>query len=479
MQRNKMMIVSNINCIVFSFAIGILSANAMPSGANGKWKIGIIGAGPSGLVSAKHAIDQQHEVVIWEQGEALGGIWYYTEKTGKNIYTPMYKELRTNVPYQLVEFPGWPYPNNTQSFPSQNEVWNYIDSYAKHFGIDKFINLQHRVNHVHPIEEGKWSIEVEDVKKKKTKTDVFDAVFVCSGVFSMSIFPENIKDMDKFKGKTIHSRDYRKAETFRKKNVLVIGAGPSGRDIAIHVAKRANRVTLSRHVRKDETAEDLQRLQRGYGPKITLKGEVKRLTKKAAEFEDGTQQTFDTIIYATGFAYSYPFLGEDTKIQVDDNYVSPLYKQIINIEHPTMAFIGVVTVTATMPMSDLQARFALKFITGAKKLPSRDAMMEDMNTRSETLWSNGVAKSKTHVIGYAHGDYADELATTAGIQNIPRVISDMVNDVFTTIRVTDPFGFRSLIYTIESDTEFSKRRIDVADDSKSSLRMKFLKFFSN
>lgn len=94
-----MAIVSSTNCIIFAFAIGILSTNAAPSGTKGKLRIGIIGAGPSGLATAKCALDQEHEVVIWEQGEALGGIWYYNNKTGKDkygtpIYTPMYKELR-------------------------------------------------------------------------------------------------------------------------------------------------------------------------------------------------------------------------------------------------------------------------------------------------------------------------------------------------------------------------------------------------
>lgn len=61
--------------------------------------IAIIGAGASGLASARHAIAQGHDVTVYEQGEELGGIWAYTEqigtdKYGLKIHTAMYKDLR-------------------------------------------------------------------------------------------------------------------------------------------------------------------------------------------------------------------------------------------------------------------------------------------------------------------------------------------------------------------------------------------------
>lgn len=43
-------------------------------------------------------------------------------------------------------------------------------------------------------------------------------------------------------------------------------------------------------------------------------------------------------------------LDANTGIYVDDNYVQPLYKQILNIEHPTMAFIGITEVFFAMDL---------------------------------------------------------------------------------------------------------------------------------
>lgn len=42
----------------------------------------------------------------------------------------------------------------------------------------------------------------------------------------------------------------------------------------------------------------------------------------------------------TGYKYSFPFLSIDTGIHIDNKYVEPLYKFTINIEHQTMAIIG-------------------------------------------------------------------------------------------------------------------------------------------
>lgn len=61
--------------------------------------IAVIGAGPAGLVSAKHATSHRYDVTVYEQADELGGVWVYTNQTGKNkygvrIHSAMYKGLR-------------------------------------------------------------------------------------------------------------------------------------------------------------------------------------------------------------------------------------------------------------------------------------------------------------------------------------------------------------------------------------------------
>lgn len=66
---------------------------------NGKKSIAVIGAGVSGLLSARHSLADGHEVTVYEQQDELGGVWVYTDQIGKNeygvdIHTAMYKGLR-------------------------------------------------------------------------------------------------------------------------------------------------------------------------------------------------------------------------------------------------------------------------------------------------------------------------------------------------------------------------------------------------
>lgn len=61
--------------------------------------VAVIGAGPGGLFSAKHALAHGHRVTVYEQSDEIGGVWVYTNETGKNkygldIHTAMYKGLR-------------------------------------------------------------------------------------------------------------------------------------------------------------------------------------------------------------------------------------------------------------------------------------------------------------------------------------------------------------------------------------------------
>lgn len=83
-------------------------------------------------------------------------------------------------------------------------------------------------------------------------------------------------------------------------NVLVIGAGASGIDIAIQLSRVAKRVTLSRNKHSRVNEEQHRKRHNSFPAKITSKHNVKRFTANGAEFIDGTKQTFSLVIYATG-----------------------------------------------------------------------------------------------------------------------------------------------------------------------------------
>lgn len=137
-------------------------------------------------------------------------------------------------------------------------------------------------------------------------------------------------------------------------DVLVVGGGPSGMDLVKQLASTANRATLSMRRSPRMSKRSYERRKNGLPATIQFKEEIKRFTQSGAEFSDGSHQSYSVIIFATGYDYVYPFLGKNSGISVDDNYVSSLFKQIINIEYPTMAFIGLVYGCASAPTYDLQ-----------------------------------------------------------------------------------------------------------------------------
>lgn len=198
-----------------------------------------------------------------------------------------------------MEYPDFPYPNGTKSYPPQSEVLKFIHSYADKFDLKKHIKFSHIVIRVLPIEDGKWEIIVKNLPTNTFETIIYDAVFIANGHFVAPRIP-HIDGVNEFKGKILHSHDFRTAEAYRGEQVLVIGAGPSGMDLMAHVSKTAERLTFSQHKRPHETKEDFEKRKNLMPPNVTLQTNVKRFTATGAEFIDGTHQTFSVIFYATG-----------------------------------------------------------------------------------------------------------------------------------------------------------------------------------
>ena len=199
---------------------------------------------------------------------------------------------------------------------------------------------------VRPLGE-KWQIKSINKPMKQESVNVYDVVMVCSGHYNTPVVP-NIPGQDKFKGTAVHCHQYRSVEPYKNQTVLVIGAGPSGLDIALQVASVAKSVVISHHVVKREIKGD-------YPKNVTKKPEVHRIKNdKEVEFVDGSCCSFDSIIYCTGYKYSFPFLHESCGVIVEDKLVQPLYKHMVHIERPSLCFIGIPFYVCAFQMFDLQ-----------------------------------------------------------------------------------------------------------------------------
>lgn len=97
-------------------------------------KIGIIGGGISGLAAAKQL--SEHNPIVFEATDSIGGVWKHSSFRTTKLQTP-------RCDYEFSDYP-WPLRDNT-SFPTHTEILDYLNSYAKHFDLFKFINFKSKV----------------------------------------------------------------------------------------------------------------------------------------------------------------------------------------------------------------------------------------------------------------------------------------------------------------------------------------------
>uniref|UniRef100_A0A1I7U559 Flavin-containing monooxygenase n=1 Tax=Caenorhabditis tropicalis TaxID=1561998 RepID=A0A1I7U559_9PELO len=284
-------------------------------------KVCIIGAGAAGLITAKHALKDGHQVTIYEQTNGVGGTWVYSEETG--CHSSMYKIMKTNLPKEAMLFEEEPFREDLPSFMSHEDVLEYLELFSKGFPIEfnsTVTNVQRDNN--------SWKVKVSSDSKEVTV--VFDVVFVCNGHF---FEPLNPYSNGGFEGQMIHSHDYRRAEHFEGKRVVIIGAGPSGIDITLQVAHTSSQVTL---ISKKAVHPVLPKTVR------QIPTHVKEVYSKGVVTDEGEHIEADVIIVCTGYVFKFPFL-DSSLIQVKQNglMVSPLYEQLGHVDFPeSLFFIG-------------------------------------------------------------------------------------------------------------------------------------------
>ncbi|KAM6907644.1 uncharacterized protein FYW49_014196 isoform 2-T2 [Xenentodon cancila] len=218
-------------------------------------RVAVVGAGAAGLCAARHILSRPSRFappVVFELTDNVGGTWCYDERigtydNGRPIHSSMYRDLRTNLPKEVMMFPDFPFDPQLSSFLPHQEVQRYLEGYCQCHNIRPHIRFQTVVENVTPAvmttEKTAWEVTFRD-SSGRLKTDSFDSVFVCSGHYSDPHIP-HLPGIENFKGRVLHSHSYRCAEPFCGQSVVVLGAKASGLDISIELAKAGAQVTLS------------------------------------------------------------------------------------------------------------------------------------------------------------------------------------------------------------------------------------------
>lgn len=380
----------------------------------------VIGAGPAGLCAARHitATSGSMTCVVYEQTDVLGGTWYYTDAVGTDkyglpIHTSMYKNLRTNLPKETMEYLDYPIRSD-KSYPTREEIYKYLQNYAEFFKLKQYIKFHHYVNHITPTDSG-WEVTAVNLETNQTVVTAFDAVMICTGHYSYPHIPD-IPGIKEFKGRILHSHDYRLPEQFSKQTVLVIGGGPSGCDTVLDMAEFTDKIYFSHHM------DFLHK--NDFPANICQKPDVKCITKHGAIFQDDTScDDVDVILLCTGYNFNFPFLFKKCGITLEHGrFVRPLYKHMIHIHRPTFCFIGLPLV-APNPVFDYQVQYFLKLLSDKKHLPSVEKMLLDTENDIKERSSDGLDPRNYHLLlGKRLKPYIDTMSSLAELPPLQPVI---------------------------------------------------------
>lgn len=413
-------------------------------------RVAIIGAGAAGLSTARHVVED-HECDVYEMAPKIGGTWVYTDEVGTDqygfpVYSAMYQGLRTNLPKEVMGFPDFPIPEQRKSYLTQAEILDFLNQYVKHFKLEDHIKVNHMVTDVRPLDETKntWQLTAINKPLKEKIIKEYDSIIVCNGHYNQPTLPKT-EGEEKFKGEILHSHVYRSPKPFQGLRVLIVGAGPSGLDMALHISKVAEKVVLSHHVKDAENIEFVEQ-----------KPDIKRiLDEETVEFVDGTCCRFHCILFCTGYKYSFPFIHESCGITITEGHIEPLYKHMIHIEKPTLSFIGIPFNVCAFQMFDLQARFVCKYLNGSMKLPSKEDMKLDTEEDMKARWAKGYTRRQAHLMGPDQQKYYDELASQANTEPIAPVIIKL-RDHSVKRLYEDLNNFREDRYKIVDDNTYVK-----------------------
>lgn len=210
-------------------------------------RVCIIGAGSSGLTSIKACKEEGLEPVCYECTNHIGGLWRYRDEDVYGLGSVM-KSTIINSSKEMSAFSDFPPPRDFPNYMHNSKMIRYIELYAKHFDLARYVLFQHKVLNVEQAEDfditGRWVVTVKNTEKDKQFKEIFDGVMICSGHHVYPIIPKFL-GQEEFKGTIIHTHSYKKPAGFEDKRVVVVGVGNSGGDVAVELSNIASQVYLS------------------------------------------------------------------------------------------------------------------------------------------------------------------------------------------------------------------------------------------
>jgi cation diffusion facilitator CzcD-associated flavoprotein CzcO len=369
----------------------------------------VVGAGSSGLAAAKNLRQQGVAVDVLERADEIGGNWAFGKPTSR-----VYASTHTISSKRLTEFTDFKMPAHFPSYPHHSQVFEYLQAYARKFGLYDVIEFRTEIDRIEPC-AGQWQVTLAGGETRR-----YGGVVVANGHNWDPRWPEF---PGQFSGHVLHSAEYKTPEILAGRRVLVVGAGNTGCDLAVesalHAAKTFHstrrgyhfipkflfgrpadvvhekllRLSLPQAVRRlivrsvlrftlgDVTRYGLPQPDHelfashpiinsqlpyfaGHG-RIESKPNVARLDGDVVHFSDGSQEAVDVIIYATGYKITIPFLDPQVMNWRDGR--PQLYLNVFHPDYDNLFFIGLIQPdSGQFGLVDYQSQLVAGFVAAAR-----------------------------------------------------------------------------------------------------------------
>lgn len=184
----------------------------------------IIGAGPAGLAVGACLSRANLPFTILERGRAVAESW-------RGHYDRLH--LHTNKGSSAL--PYFPFPRGYPRYPSRDQVVEYLEAYARAFRIEPRYDQE--------VVAARRHIDAWDVR---TRRAVYTArtLVVATGFNRVPVVPRWL-GQETYRGRVLHSREYRNGSEFRDARVLVVGIGNSGAEIALDLHEHGASPTIA------------------------------------------------------------------------------------------------------------------------------------------------------------------------------------------------------------------------------------------
>lgn len=419
--------------------------------------VALIGAGCSGFTTAKRLKDAGIAFDWFEASDRIGGNWAYDNPNGMSS---AYQSLHIDTSKWRLQFEEFPVPEGWPDFPHHSLIAQYFNDYVDHFGLRGLVQFETPVSRVTRRDDGRWDVTT------RHGTRAYAAVVVANGHH----WSPNRPVWDgRFDGAIIHAHDYRTPFApldLIGKRVLVVGLGNSAVDIASELGQRSitarcwvstrrgvwvlpkyfNGVPadkqaappwmplpLARWIGRRKVKQLVGRME-DYGlptpdhepldahPTVSgeflgrlgsgdigIKPAITRLDGDGVIFADGSRETVDAIITATGYNIDFPFL-DPADAPVVDNHI-PLYKRMVQAD-PALHGLWFMGLAQSLPtlvnLAEQQSKLLVAFLAGRYALPD-PAEMRRVIVAEEQRYQGHYYASRRHTMQVNFEPYVADL----------------------------------------------------------------------